>query len=178
MTCTLNKPGLTFARMILYLCKMGNLSSRSTRTFLSLLFALGCSAALIGGNGASPREQLLQKMQAIIIPKIEFTEVPLPEALNFLSFEARKHDPQKMGVNIVLLTREKSPPKITLNVRNLSLGSSLGFVTEIAGYVYEIREGVIVVSKPIPQKQVVNPRLQTEIYELSEGLRRRLAGNP
>jgi hypothetical protein len=60
------------------------------------------------------------------------------------------------------------------------LGSSLGFVTEITGYVYEIREGVIVVSKPIPQakKQVVNPRLQTEIYELSEGLKRRLVGNP
>ncbi len=159
---------------------MGKLCSRNTSAFLALLFAFGGDVILLGGKGSSSREQLVQKMQTIIIPKIEFTEVPLPEALNFLSFEARKHDPRKMGVNIVLLTREKSPPKITLNVRNLSLGSSLGFVTESAGYVYEVREQAIVVRKPIPQakKQVVNPRLQTEIYELSEGLKRRLVGNP
>lgn len=171
---------MTFARVTVYLIAMGNLGSRVTIAFVALLIALGCNVILIGGKGPSPREQLVQKMQTIIIPKIEFTEVPLPEALNFLSFEARKHDPRKMGVNIVLLTREKSPPKITLNVRNLSLGSSLGFVTESAGYVYEVREQAIVVRKPIPQakKQVVNPRLQTEIYELSEGLKRRLVGNP
>ena len=126
---------------------MVKLDSRATSAFVALLFAFGGDVILFGVNGPSPRDQLVQKMQTIIIPKIEFTEVPLPEALNFLSFEARKHDPQKIGVNIVLLTQEKSPPKITLNVRNLSLGSSLGFVTEITGYVYEIREGVIVVRK-------------------------------
>jgi hypothetical protein len=164
--------------MTFYLIAMVKLCSRNISAILAFLFAFGGAVILFGAKGPNPREQLVQKMQTIIIPKIEFTEVPLPDALNFLSFEARKHDPQKMGVNIVLLTREKSPPKITLNVRNLSLGSSLGFVTEITGYVYEIREGVIVVSKPMPQKQVVNPRLQTEIYELSEGLKRRLVGNP
>jgi hypothetical protein len=166
--------------MTLYLTVMGKLCSLNTSAFLALLFVFGGDVILLGRKGPSPRDQLVQKMQTIIIPKIEFTEVPLPDALNFLSAEARKHDPLKMGINIVLLTREKSPPKITLSVRNLSLGSSLGFVTEIAGYVYEIREGVIVVSKPTPQakKQVVNPRLQTEIYELSEGLKRRLVGNP
>lgn len=171
---------LTFSRMTLYLIAMSKLGSRATSAFLALLFAFGGDGILFGKNGSGPRDQLVQKMQTIIIPKIEFTEVPLPEALNFLSAEARKHDPQKMGVNIVLLTREKTPPKITLNIRNLSLGSSLGFVTELAGYVYEVREQAIVVSKPIPQakKQVVNPRLQTEIYELSEGLKRRLVGNP
>ena len=171
---------LTFARMPFYLIAMGKLCSRTTSAFLALLFAFVGDGVLFGGNGPSPRDQLVQKMETIIIPKIEFTEVPLPEALNFLSAEARKHDPQKMGVNIVLLTREKTPPKITLNIRNLSLGSSLGFVTELTGYVYEVREQAIVVRKPIPQakKQIVNPRLQTEIYELSEGLKRRLVGNP
>jgi hypothetical protein len=128
----------------------------------------------------TPREQFIQKMQTIIIPKIEFAEVPLPDALNFLSAEARKRDPKKVGVNIVLLTREESPPKITLNVRNLSLNSSLGFVTEMAGYVYEVREQVIVVRKPVPQtkEQTFNPRLQTEIYELGEGLKGRLLREP
>ena len=147
--------------------------------FLALLALVG-DGTLLEGKGAGSRDQLVQKMQTIIIPKIEFTEVPLPEALNFLRSEARKHDPRKMGVNLILLTREKTPPKITLNVRNLSLDSSLRFVTELAGYAYEVREQGVEVSKPDPRskRQSVNPRLQTEIYELSEGLRRRLAGNP
>ena len=85
-----------------------------------------------------------------------------------------------MGVNIVLLTREEPPPKITLNLNNLSLGSSLGFIAELTGYVYEVREEAIVLRKPSPKgkKQVFNPHLQTEIYELNEGLRRRLLRGP
>jgi len=160
---------------------MGSFGLRSLNVFLVLLTVLlGNTIALPGKNGPNPRDQLVLKMKTIIIPKIEFTKVPLLEALNFLSAEARKHDPEKVGVNIVLLTREKTPPKITLNIRNLSLDSSLGFLTELAGYVYEVRDQVIVVSKPIPQakKQAGDPRLQTEIYELSEGLKRRLVGNP
>ena len=159
---------------------MGKLCSLNTSASLALIFAFGGDVILLGKKEPNPHDQLAQKMRTIIIPKIEFTEVPLPDALNFLSTEARKHDPLKMGVNIVLLTREKAPPKITLSVRNLSLSSSLGFVTEITGYVYEIRDSVIVVSKPHPQakKQIVNPRLQTEIYKLSAGLKRRLQGNP
>ena len=166
--------------MTFYLVAMGKLGSRVTSAFLALLFAFGCDGILLEGKGPGPRDPLAQKMQTIIIPKIEFDQVPLPEALNYLRAEARKHDPQKMGVNLVLLTREESPPKITLNVRNLSLDSSLRFVTELAGYAYEVREQAVVVSKPVPQskKQVVNPRLQTEIHELSEGLKRRLVGNP
>lgn len=171
---------MTFLRITLYLPIMGKLCSLNTSAFLALIFAFGGDVILLGKKEPNPHDQLAQKMRTIIIPKIEFTEVPLPDALNFLSTEARKHDPLKMGVNIVLLTREKAPPKITLSVRNLSLSSSLGFVTEITGYVYEIRDSVIVVSKPPPQakKQIVNPRLQTEIYKLSAGLKRRLQGNP
>lgn len=154
---------------------------RSLSAFLMPLTLL-CVATFIlsGKNGPNGRDQLVLKMKTIIIPKIEFKEVPLPEALNFLRAEARKHDPQKTGVNIVLLTREESPPKITLKLNNLSLSSSLGFITELTGYVYEVRQEAVVISKPSPQgkKQAFNPRLQTEIYELNEGLKNRLLRNP
>ena len=173
------RPDLTFGWMTFTFMLMGSFQSCLPCAILALLALVG-DGTLLEGKGASSRNQLVQKLQTIIIPKIEFTEVPLPEALNFLRSEARKHDPRKMGVNLILLTREKTPPKITLNVRNLSLDSSLRFVTELAGYAYEVREQGVVVSKPDPRskRQSVNPRLQTEIYELSEGLKRRLGGNP
>jgi hypothetical protein len=56
----------------------------------------------------------------------------------------------------------------------------LGFITELTGYIYEVREQAVVVRKPPPKKkkQSGGPLLETEIYELSEGFKRRLSGGP
>ena len=113
---------------------------------------------------------------------MEFFEVPLPEVLTFLDVAARKHDPQAIenpqsaGVNIVLLTRENPSPTVTLDTRNLTLGVLLEFITELTGYVYEVREQAVVVRKlpPKKRKQSGGLLLQTVIYEFNEGLKRRL----
>ena len=122
---------------------------RSLNAFFVLLVMLWVNSIATGqNNGPRPNDQLVQKMRTIIIPQIEFAEMPLIEALDFLQAEALKHDPQKKGMDIVLLTREKPPPKVTLKLRNVSLDSALAFVTELVGYVYETRDQVIVVRKP------------------------------
>jgi len=56
----------------------------------------------------------------------------------------------------------------------------LGFITELTGYIYEVREQAVVVRKlsPKKKKQSGGPLLETEIYELSEGLKHRLSGGP
>jgi len=156
-----------------------------TSFFIYLAFVLGTSA-LHGKSEPSSHEQLVQKLRTIVIPEVKFVEAPLPEVLPFLSAAARKYDHQSVansrlaGVNIVLLTRENPPPTVTLNTRNLTLGALLGFITELTGYVYEVREQAVVVRKlpPKKKKQSGGPLLETEIYELSEGLKRRLSGGP
>lgn len=150
---------------------------------ICLAFALGTSA-LHGRVEPSSHDRLVEKLKTIRIPEVEFVEVPLPEALEYLRVAARKYDPETVtnprlaGVNIVLLTRENPPPTVTLHVRNLNVGTSLGFITELTGYVYEVREQAVVVRKlpPKKKKQAAGPLLETEIYELSEGLKRRLTG--
>ena len=154
-----------------------------TSFFIYWAFVFGTSA-LNGKSGSSSHDLLVQKLKRIVIPEVKFVESPLPEVLTFLQIAARKHDPQAIenpqsaGVNIVLLTRENPPPKVTLNSRNLSLGALLGFITELTGYIYEVREQAVVVRKlpPKKKKQSGGPLLETEIYELSEGLKRRLSG--
>jgi len=125
-----------------------------------------------------------RKLNAIRIPELEFFEVPLPEALNTLQAISIKHDPeakanpQLAGVQFVLLTRENPPPKITLRLRNASLGSILGFVVELAGYEYDLRDAAIAVYKrkpKSPQKQSFR-RLETEFFKLSEDMVRKLGG--
>jgi hypothetical protein len=148
-------------------------------------FALGASA-LHGRVESSSHDRLVEKLKTIVIPEVEFVEASLPEALEYLRVAARKYDPEAVanprlaGVNIVLLTRENPPPTVTLHVRNLNVGTLLGFMTELTGYVYEVREQAVVVRKlpPKKKKQTAGPLLETEIYELSEGLKRRLSGGP
>ena len=154
-----------------------------TSFFIYLVFVFGATA-LPGKSGPSSHDQLVQKLKTIVIPEVKFVEAPLPEVLTFLSAAARKYDTQSVansrlaGVNIVLLTRENPPPTVTLNTRNLTLGALLGFITELTGYIYEVREQAVVVRKlpPKKKKQFGGPLLETEIYELSEGLRQRLSG--
>ena len=157
----------------------------TTSVFIYVAFVFGASA-LHGKSQPSSHDQLVQKLKTIVIPEVKFVEAPLPEVLTFLSAAARKYDPHSAanprlaGVNIVLLTRENPSPTVTLNTRNLTLGVLLGFITELTGYIYEVREQAVVVRKlpPKKKKQSGGPLLETEIYELSESLKRRLSGTP
>ena len=157
----------------------------TTSVFIYVAFVFG-ALSLHGKSEPSSHDQLVQKLKTIVIPEVKFVEAPLPEVLTFLSAAARKYDPHSAanprlaGGNIVLLTRENPSPTFTLNTRNITLGVLLGFITELTGYCYEVREQAVVVRKlpPKKKKQSGGPLLETEIYELSEGLKRRLSGTP
>ena len=155
------------------------------KTLFITFLALAAEISVLSGRAEpSPHDRLVEKLKIIRIPEVAFVEASLPEALEFLRVAARKHDPaavanpRRAGVNIVLLTRENPPPTVTLHVRNLNVGTLLGFITELTGYVYEVREQAVVIRKlpPKKKKQAAGPLLETEIYELSEGLKRRLTG--
>ena len=125
-----------------------------------------------------------RKLNLIRIPEFEFFEVPLSEALNTLEALSIKHDPeakanpQLAGVQFVLLTRENPPPKVTLKLRNASLGSILGFVVELVGYEYDLRDAAIAIYKrkpKLPKKQSFR-RLENEFFKLSGDMVRKLGG--
>lgn len=125
-----------------------------------------------------------RKLKNIRVPEINFFEVPLPDALNALQAMSAEHDaeaktnPKFAGVQFVLLTRENPPPKITLKLRNARLGSILDFLVEVIGYEYQVRDAAIVVFKPKPRpaKKQAFRQLETEFFQLSEDMVRRMAG--
>ncbi len=57
--------------------------------------------------------------QQIIIPKVEWRETALREALGFLQQKGRATDPAQRGVNIVLLPAAFEPPTVTLAVQDV-----------------------------------------------------------
>ncbi len=54
-----------------------------------------------GMEAGGSKMEILQKLNALIIKKIEFSDTPIMSAINFLMEESRAVDPKKEGVNII-----------------------------------------------------------------------------
>ena len=74
------------------------LTAPAMKTLLALLVATPILAA-------PPKETVLQKkLKSIVIPRIEFREATVVEAIEFLKQRAKQLDPDGVGVNIALKT--------------------------------------------------------------------------
>lgn len=88
-------------------------------------------------------QMIQQKLESIIIPRVEFRDATIREAVDFIRQQAARldtaePDPNRRGVNIVLLLDEAAreaaaQSRITLNLSNVPLGEVLRFVAEAAG---------------------------------------------
>jgi hypothetical protein len=81
------------------------------------LFAAISAAAVGGENDGGPVcfpsciPGIVKKVNGIVIPKVEFRNVTVSEAIEFLRQKSRQLDPDGTGVNIVLkLTAEAKLP--------------------------------------------------------------------
>lgn len=97
-------------------------------------------------NGADQVKSLQEKLDHIVIPKIEFKHATVSEAIGVLhkasvDFDTTEKDPSRKGVNIVLklelpsATGGVSPAdtKIDLSLANVTLSKALKSVADLAG---------------------------------------------
>jgi hypothetical protein len=87
-----------------------------------------------------------RKLQNIIIPRLEFREATVSEALDFLKHKASSldtDDPGRRGVNIVLNAPDET--RITVALTNVSLGDALRYVTNLAGLKYKVEQYAVTV---------------------------------
>ncbi|TCO89415.1 beta-lactamase regulating signal transducer with metallopeptidase domain [Chthoniobacter flavus] len=93
-------------------------------------------ASTNAGPSAGPagtQSPMLAKATKIIIPKIEFREATLNEALEFLRKKAMEFDPDKTGVKISVKPGvESNDMRITLSLSNVPLIEALKYVTDLA----------------------------------------------
>lgn len=104
-------------------------------------------------GGARADSVIDRKLSDIIIPNVSFPApgVTLAQAINtlsILSVEYDKSNDAKKGVNIVLFGDNAAEAKpVVLTLRDLSLGQILDWVTQQAGFQYDIEKDTIVVRK-------------------------------
>ncbi|MGV3532110.1 MAG: M56 family metallopeptidase [Chthoniobacteraceae bacterium] len=126
----------------------------------------------------TPDRDLRQKLRTLIIPRLEFHQATLSEALDFLKkksmdLDTAETNPAQRGVNIVvrrsstsaepnLPQKERSTdavekaPRITLSLRNIPLEEALRYVAELAHLRISIeQDAVALIEKGDPVTKLV-----------------------
>lgn len=117
---------------------------------------------------------LQQKLEAIAIPAVNFTNLELNRVVDALGalaeeFDVTDHSPK--GVNIVLLDPANANPTVTITLRNVTLKRVLDFVTDSVGYQYEVESDAVVV-RPGGERSV----LATEVFPVPRATALRMTG--
>jgi hypothetical protein len=69
----------------------------------------------------------------IILPKVQFREATLAEAVEFLRIKSRELDPEKRGLNILVKPGGDPMAKITMQLKDVPAYEALRYVAEISG---------------------------------------------
>ncbi|MES2571552.1 MAG: hypothetical protein V4710_16045, partial [Verrucomicrobiota bacterium] len=114
------------------------------------------------------------KLDSIILPKLDFRDATISEALDFLTRTSREADPEKIGVKIFLnldsglegvrpvpglnpVPVELSDRCITFSLLNIPLKLALNYVTQLSETRFRIEDrGVVVVSSNSPDVLLTN----------------------
>jgi general secretion pathway protein D len=96
---------------------------------------------------------IYEKLESIIIPELNFTDVDVADAVRFLNEQSKALDPERKGINFVLKANpttsaasagnEAPPPiqrSITLNLRQVPLIEVLNFIKNLTNLQYKVEE--------------------------------------
>jgi hypothetical protein len=92
-----------------------------------------------------------EKLKTIIVPKVDFEQTPLKEALTFLQEQSRLHDPEKKGVNFIVRDPSVLDKPITLKLTNISLMTALQYACSLSSLRFTIKKHTVVL-KPAKAK--------------------------
>ncbi len=116
--------------------------------------------------------ELAIKLREIVIPSVNFTDVPLRRVITTLNDISEEYDDADEGVNIVLRDPDRLDPEVSISLRNMSLGRILDFIVDDAGFRYEIQDDVVVVSPG----DGIRTDLETDIFPIDRATVIRMTG--
>ncbi len=85
-------------------------------------------------NSALKEQASKNKVSALILPKMEFHEASLSEAVQFIRVKALQLDPAKKGMNIIINPGGDTSAKITLSLKDVPIFEALNYCAQLSGY--------------------------------------------
>lgn len=125
-------------------------------------------------DAAEAASPLLQKLNRIVLPSVNFSDMDLGRVVNTLSVISAEFDETGLGakgVNIVLIDPEGAASPVNITLRNLTLKRVLDFIADAAGCEYEIQADAVVMRAGRD-----TPLLETQFFPLSRSTVLRLTG--
>jgi len=107
------------------------------------VFDINTGAQVVDAGDSSTQ----RKLSSIIIPQVNFSGMELTRVIETLSELSVEYDPERVGVNIVVLfNREQSNPRVNISLRNLNLDRILQFVTQQVNFAYDVGADAVTVA--------------------------------
>lgn len=124
------------------------------------------------------KSSVLEKLQSIHIPNINFDDAPLTSVVLMLTelsirYSAFDLPEQEKGINFVLIDPDRLNPTLTLSLRNLSLEQVLELIAKSVNFHYEIEGEVVMIRQGRPN----HTNLKTEFFPITRATIIRLTGN-
>ena len=97
----------------------------------------------------SAKKALIKKSKSIIIPEMAFREANVRDAVAFLNQAAKQSDPDKEGVNILVMLPPgdaTAQPTLTIELHNVPLYDALRYSCEALGLHMRIDDNAVVLS--------------------------------
>lgn len=91
-----------------------------------------------------PKHAILEKINTLIVPKLQLSDMPLSRALELLSELSVAIDPDQRGINMVLVDPQGLNPLVSLNLRHCSFDKILSFLSKCSQFAYEVHEDTLV----------------------------------
>jgi general secretion pathway protein D len=115
-------------------------------------------------------QSISRKLDEIIIPRVNFNEAPLTDAIQYLQDQARKLDTEATGtdqqINIVLKTNPATQVEnITIELNNLPLREVLTYITNLTSLKFKVEPYAVLI---VPLSEPTDT-LITEEYRVPPG---------
>lgn len=96
-------------------------------------------------------QQMISKMDRIILPKVDLDDSGISEALEYIARLSEKNDPNKRGVviNTNNLPENSDNYRVSLHLRNIPLSEAIRYVCQQTGLKYQINQDSVSIGKNV-----------------------------
>ncbi len=94
--------------------------------------------------------EIRHKLRTIVLPRIDFEEATIHQAVRFLRQRSRELDPEKRGINLVLHLRDENRDparnRITLELNNVPLGQAIMLLCFVSDLHFHIEPHAVIIT--------------------------------
>ncbi len=115
------------------------------------------------------------KAKQLVLPRVQFKNAKLSEAVEYLRRKSVEIDPAKNGLNILLRASDKGDPEITLDVSDVRFSEALGYVAQLSGSVVTYESYAVLITPqanktkaPVAAPQTAAPKAVLPATDLTK----------